>query len=437
VSGNLVTLRRHVFIGEGGTMRRARTTVALTGVVLAAGVGLPLQGTLTANAATTTVAPHNDLTTSGKAVIGPVSVPVPKGATSATLNGITAISATNAWAVGSQTSTSGVVQPLIEHWDGTQWRVTPAPSFHQGAALTAVGGRAGDLWATGETSPQSFSGSGLILRYNGSVWTRVQLPKPPWLGFNSPTGVMLAGLDVVSDHDVWVTGQDVWSDGNLCGGQSVYVLHFDGKRWWQPNRSQLNNLLAWDAGTGITELQPGKALITSVNYGTSPDCSGGGEYYVGGPGGQWNRKSLVAAGSINGIGKVGSAIWAVGITYGGSLDTTGAVLAHWTGHGFKQKLILAGDYATLNGITAVGSVGYAVGGDVVPSAPSISKPLIVATTGASESNWQVLFDAPDPHEPTGTSEQLNAVSSVDGRVFSVGTKTGSAGSPMPVAFQSQ
>ena len=46
------------------------------------------------------------------------------------LSGVTAISATDVWAVGDfQTSTgSGTVfQTLTEHWDGTAWSIVPQP----------------------------------------------------------------------------------------------------------------------------------------------------------------------------------------------------------------------------------------------------------------------------------------------------------------------
>jgi hypothetical protein len=43
------------------------------------------------------------------------------------LNGITALSANNSWAVGSAQSASGVEQTLIEHWTGHRWSVVSSP----------------------------------------------------------------------------------------------------------------------------------------------------------------------------------------------------------------------------------------------------------------------------------------------------------------------
>ena len=41
------------------------------------------------------------------------------------LSGVSAISATDAWAVGYASSRTGQ-QPLILHWNGTAWRQVPA-----------------------------------------------------------------------------------------------------------------------------------------------------------------------------------------------------------------------------------------------------------------------------------------------------------------------
>src|SRR5436305_12786308 len=44
------------------------------------------------------------------------------------LSGVAAVSATDAWAVGSCGSRMNHLQALIEHWDGTQWQIVKSPS---------------------------------------------------------------------------------------------------------------------------------------------------------------------------------------------------------------------------------------------------------------------------------------------------------------------
>lgn len=54
------------------------------------------------------------------------ALPNPTGRLTASLSGVAALSTADAWAVGTIGSTSGgTTQPLIEHWDGTRWRLMP------------------------------------------------------------------------------------------------------------------------------------------------------------------------------------------------------------------------------------------------------------------------------------------------------------------------
>jgi hypothetical protein len=57
-----------------------------------------------------------------------VSSPNPE--TNPKLNAVTAISATDIWAVSSQWSSSGssYAQTLVEQWNGSAWNVVPSPS---------------------------------------------------------------------------------------------------------------------------------------------------------------------------------------------------------------------------------------------------------------------------------------------------------------------
>jgi len=50
------------------------------------------------------------------------------GASYDVLNGVSALSPTNAWAVGDYNISPGPLQTLIEHWDGTQWSIVPSPN---------------------------------------------------------------------------------------------------------------------------------------------------------------------------------------------------------------------------------------------------------------------------------------------------------------------
>ena len=68
------------------------------------------------------------------------------------LNGVTAVSANDVWAVGAYANKSSRIdQTLIEHWNGTDWIVVPSPSV--GTGYNVLNGvtriPAGEMWAVG------------------------------------------------------------------------------------------------------------------------------------------------------------------------------------------------------------------------------------------------------------------------------------------------
>jgi len=121
------------------------------------------------------------------------------------LNGVAAISARNAWAVG-QTSTSG--DTVILHWNGSKWRRTPSPTVPAPAGdfLDAVSASSADnAWAVGTTTKHQ----SLAEHWNGTSWHVVPTP--------GPCG-SLAGVSVLPSGRAWAVG----------GGQ---ILHWNGTAW--------------------------------------------------------------------------------------------------------------------------------------------------------------------------------------------------------------
>ncbi len=82
------------------------------------------------------------------------------------LSGVTATSASSAWAVGSYVNGSNDWSTLILHWDGWAWRHIASPSFLQlgpSDVLTGVAAAsASSAWAVG--------GDGIVLHWNGTTW---------------------------------------------------------------------------------------------------------------------------------------------------------------------------------------------------------------------------------------------------------------------------
>jgi hypothetical protein len=116
------------------------------------------------------------------------------------LFGVAATSARNAWAVGYELQDSKY-QTLIEHWNGRSWRRVPSPNpagtehLNQLSDVTAVS--ATNAWAVG----QYFTGTRhhtLILHWNGSSWRLVAGP-------NATRRGLLFGVAAVPGH-LWASG---------------------------------------------------------------------------------------------------------------------------------------------------------------------------------------------------------------------------------------
>jgi len=76
-------------------------------------------------------------------------VPSPNAGLALSLTGVTALSASDIWAVGYSHSSSGVEQTLTEHWNGTTWSLVPSP--------TNPGAVSSDVWAVGFSSSDPYS----------------------------------------------------------------------------------------------------------------------------------------------------------------------------------------------------------------------------------------------------------------------------------------
>jgi hypothetical protein len=151
-------------------------------------------------------------------------VPSPSPGLYDQLFGVTATSASNAWAVGLTQNTAGI-HTLILHWNGKAWSQVPSPSpspDDQLHAVTAIS--ASNAWAVGTTGTLS-AGPGLILHWNGKAWTRVPSPNPG-------KSDQLAGVAAISASNVWTVGTEYVSQGiGLPMAPKTLILHWNGKAW--------------------------------------------------------------------------------------------------------------------------------------------------------------------------------------------------------------
>jgi hypothetical protein len=119
------------------------------------------------------------------AAVGWTSVSVPPTGNNTELNGMSARTSTDAWAVGVQFGAAGQTPPppVAYHWNGSAWSLTATPSLGVNAGLNAVSASsASDAWAVGFTLPSGYRvRQPLYEHWNGSAWSVVS---GPGLGLN-------------------------------------------------------------------------------------------------------------------------------------------------------------------------------------------------------------------------------------------------------------
>ncbi len=140
------------------------------------------------------------------------------------LESVTAVAADDVWAVGFRdTETFYTFGPLIEHWDGTAWSVVSSPSaLGSEGVLSSVSGTSGsNVWAVGNVTPDAYPAESLIEHWDGTRWRLVPHSlRPRYSG--------LLGVSALSADDAWAVGGYTDIDGPTG---LVLTEHWDGSRW--------------------------------------------------------------------------------------------------------------------------------------------------------------------------------------------------------------
>jgi hypothetical protein len=145
---------------------------------------------------------------------------------SSSLSSVSATSARDAWAVGSN-DVGGAYKTLIEHWNGTAWRIVsspdPASGQHTTNTLTSVVALSKtNAWAIGFYEKHTTSFRTLVLHWNGSSWSVVPSP-------NSGTGEnTLLAIAARNATDIWAVGYHQARPG---GSRQTLTEHWGGSRW--------------------------------------------------------------------------------------------------------------------------------------------------------------------------------------------------------------
>jgi len=177
----------------------------------------------------------------------------PASGRSQTLNGVAAVSANDAWAVG-YSGTSRTQRALIEHWDGSSWSHVPSPNVGPSrlSGVSAVSSR--NVWAVGLTYSLKHAKT-LVEHWNGSSWKRVRSPSPG-------AYPVLTSVAALSSRSVWAVGNTYTGIG---GSWHTLIEHWNGSSWKRvasptpPVPTDLHVYL-----TGVTAPSPTK--VFAVGY---------------------------------------------------------------------------------------------------------------------------------------------------------------------------
>lgn len=143
------------------------------------------------------------------------------GPGSSYLAGVSALSGEDAWAVGSRTRSSAHPVALAEHWDGGAWSIVPTPRVHHSVQTGLFGVSAvsaTDVWAVGGFFKGRQGGRPLAEHWNGTDWSIVPTPAP------GPDFTLLSVHAIAAD-DVWAVG------GRGSGPRVPLAEHWDGTSW--------------------------------------------------------------------------------------------------------------------------------------------------------------------------------------------------------------
>jgi hypothetical protein len=301
-------------------------------------------------------------------------VPAPPTGQNAVLEGVTAPSDGNAWAVGySNAAPNGLgAKMVIDHWNGSAWSQVTAPAITGSADLLGVNSSGtNDAWAVGYSRVQRYQFSPLAVHWNGSAWS-----------ISSPTSVLpgdtiLYGVADISSANAYAFGDNsAYATGELA--------HWNGSTW-----SQVSYPLPTDTGYDQT---------------------------------------------LNAISADGpNDVWAIG-EY---LDQIGSNLRwetfalHWNGTAWKDvtmPLVSSGsdtqDVYQINSMDAISPTNvWAVGGSGDNASPYGGTPSNTLIEHYNGSAWSVV-SSPN----TGTNDNLNGVTETSPtNLTAVGYDTGASG----------
>ncbi len=280
------------------------------------------------------------------------------------LSSVTAIATNNVWAVGLLVNSSSVEQTLIEHWNGSAWSVVPSPNVaSSSSALFGVSAvSANDIWAVGFSFSSGNPQNTLVEHWNGTKWKIVASPSP------GTAGNRLSGVVAINGNNVWAVG----SFNNTGGYGQNLIEHWNGSAWSlvsSPNVGTNNNGLS-----GVTAVS--KHDIWAVGSYTNSSTSLGETLTEHWNGSTWSVVASpnpgVGMNYLTSVSAVSATkIWAVGSAFSSNSFTSQTLIEFWNGNTWSVVTSSGPgtSYNILYGVTRVPgtshewAVGYFVSGN--------------------------------------------------------------------------
>jgi hypothetical protein len=118
------------------------------------------------------------------------------------LESVTCVSGSDCWAVGGYLNSSGVTQTLIEQWNGLSWNIVTSPNNGTlGNELYSINcASASECWAAGYYTNGSGVLQTLIEQWNGTSWGIVTSPN------NGTSNNVLNAVTCASASECWAVG---------------------------------------------------------------------------------------------------------------------------------------------------------------------------------------------------------------------------------------
>jgi hypothetical protein len=195
--------------------------------------------------------------------VSPAAMPA---ARSSELLGISCVSTTNCIAVGQQTL-HALTHPvmLAEHWDGKTWSITPTPVPPNSLASELLGvscARSGPCMAVGDQNFGTINNTTDFAElWNGTRWTEIPAAQP------ANAGSLLIGVSCRIASDCTATGW--WNPINNNSQSFPLVNHWDGTRWTvvpSPHPASLNDSIL----SGVACPAPGNCVAVGDFFTKTP-----------------------------------------------------------------------------------------------------------------------------------------------------------------------